>query len=235
MTSQTPELSIVIPFYDEEANVHAVIDDVVRCLSGDKIDYEIVAVDNGSTDRTGEFLEDIRRKNPRVSICSVSPNQGYGWGIICGLRRAQGGLLGYMWGDGQVDARSLLDIYRRLKETPVHLCKAKRVEKTGYSLFRKLQSWTFNVAFNVTFGVDCSDINGCPKVMRREVYEKVNLTSRDWFIDSELMIKMARLGFSFSEVPVVYSKREKGQTHVRLSTVFEFVRNMIKARLGFLL
>lgn len=235
MNNQTgPDLSIVIPFYNEEANVEGVIVDVVQSLSQAKVDYEIVAVNNGSTDKTGALLEEIKKNHPQISICTVHPNRGYGWGIISGLQQTRGRFVGYIWGDRQIDAASLVEIYQELKQNRVDFCKAKRVKKSRLGFYRKSMSWIYNLLFFLMFGVRSSDINGCPKIMKREVYLKVMPQSKDWFIDAEIMIKLKRFGYTFSEVPVVSKKREKGKSKVRLATAFEFVKNMLKARLGML-
>lgn len=231
MTSRV-DLSVVIPFYDEEENVEAVIQDVAACLGQHNIDYEVIAVDNGSRDRTGEHLARMQTSRPNLVVCRVAQNEGYGWGILCGLRQARGRWVGYMWGDGQVEASALIEIFETVKDGNVPLAKAKRVDKSSQSPYRRLQSALYNRLFAVLFGVASEDVNGCPKIVRRDVYEQLELQSRDWFIDAELMIKLRRLGYDFREVAVTYKKREKGQTHVRFSTVFEFARNMLRARLG---
>ncbi len=225
------DLSIVIPFYDEEDNVEPVVQDVEACLVEHGIEYELIAVDNGSRDRTGEHLARMQASRPNLVVCKVLTNQGYGWGILCGLRQARGRWVGYMWGDGQVEASALIEIFQTVKEGNVQLAKAKRVDKSSQSPFRRLQSALYNRLFFLLFGVASEDVNGCPKIMRREVYEKLGLQSQDWFIDAEIMIKLRRLGYDFREIAVTYKKREKGQTHVRLSTVLEFARNMLRARL----
>ncbi len=234
MTPPRPDLSIVVLFYDEEPNVAPAISDIDESLSREGVDYQIVAVNNGSSDRTGEILEELRSANPRITVCTVIPNQGYGWGVISGLQQARGQILGYMWGDCQVEARWLVEIYRHLRETPEQLCKARRLGRSAYRPFRRVQSWTYNALFRAAFGVDSDDVNGCPKLMRREAYEALRLSSHDWFIDAELMIKARRLGFSCGEVAVPFTQRQRGRSHVSLLTTLEFAENMTKARLGLL-
>lgn len=228
--TSSPDLSIVIPFYNEEGNVDGAISDIVQSLSGGKIDYEIIAVNNGSTDRTGTLLEEISKTNPRISVCTVQKNVGYGWGVISGLKQARGNLVGYMWGDRQVEADSLLKIFRRLKEEGLDFCKVKRINKYDKRYFRKIQSWAFNFIFFMFFGINNSDVNGCPKVMKKDVYLKIVPQSKDWFIDSEIMIKLKKSGYSIGEVPVEAKKREKGKSKVRPGTILEFIKNICAAR-----
>lgn len=234
MAPTSPQLSIVVPFYDEETNVAQVVEDLDLCLTKAGIDYQLVAVNNGSRDRTGEILGQLASANSRITVCTIEQNQGYGFGIVSGLREADGILIGYMWGDRQVEARYLVDIYRAMGDRSVQIGKGSRQGTPGYSLFRRIQSRSFNALFRRVFGVASTDINGCPKVMRREAYEALSPASRDWFLDCEIVIKAHRLGMQVAEVPVAFNERVGGRSHVTLLTTLEFARNILYARLGLL-
>ena len=84
------------------------------------------------------------------------------------------------------------------------------------------------------FGVDSKDMNGCPKIMKKSVYNDLKLQSKDWFLDAEIMIKIKERDYKLGEVPVVSKDREGGKSSVNWKTAFEFLNNIIKYRLYFL-
>tara|TARA_Y100000310_G_C20630914_1_gene788616 strand:+ start:942 stop:1640 length:699 start_codon:yes stop_codon:yes gene_type:complete len=219
------DLSIVIPFYNESFNSPVIIDKLTRNLDKSKWDYEIIAVNNGSTDNTGEILDDISDKNGKIRIVTVEENLGYGYGIRKGLELAEGNLISYIWADDFVGAETLLDLASNLDKSESSLAKITRVVRKD-GLFRKTQSVAYNSLFRLVFGINSKDINGCPKIMKRDFYESVKLKSNDWFLDPEIMIALKDSNRTFLEVSRDFEKREFGKSNVRLYTCFEFLKNM---------
>ena len=106
-------LSVALPFFNEEPNVVPVLEDLVQTLDAEEISFEILAVDNGSTDATGSLIEGVHARDARIVPVKIRINRGYGYGILTGLREAKGEVVGYAWGDGQVRGADLLRIYLR--------------------------------------------------------------------------------------------------------------------------
>jgi len=226
-----PEVSIVLPFYNEEGNVRKVLQDLALEFGKEKVNYEIVAVNNGSWDKTPSIISDLRRRNKRIKRVDVKKNQGYGFGILTGLRGARGKYVGYGWGDGQVLASDFVKVFQELKSKKLDICKVRRLNREE-GLSRVIQSKVYNNLLRILFFITLKDVNGCPKIMRREVYESLNLQSKDWFLDPELIIKAKRKNYKIEEVPIIFKKREKGKSKVDLKTPLEFSKNILKYRLG---
>lgn len=226
----SPELSLAIPLYNEEENVESVVAELVRALEDQGIDYELVLVNNGSQDATGEIIERLARENPRLVPVHIPVNQGYGWGIITGLRHCRGRYLGYAWGDNQVRAEDVVRIFLRLREGGVDLVKSRRVERHD-GLQRLIITKVYNTVFPLFFPVHSADVNGCPKIFTRAAYEAIRPQSKDWFLDAEIMIKAHRLGLRVEEIPVIFYPRASGKSKVRWKTVVEFALNMFRYRL----
>jgi len=226
--SMTYELSLVVPLFNEEENVQVVAESLVSELEKNQVDYELILVNNGSFDKTPDLVESLAGRNARIKAVHVAKNEGYGWGILSGLRRCQGRYLGYVWGDNQVRAEDVIRVFNHLRGMDLDLCKVKRISRKD-GVHRYLLTKVYNyVLFPFLFSVPSRDINGCPKIFKREVFEALNLVSKDWFIDPEIMIKAHERGFKIGEIPVVFHRREKGVSKVRFSTMMEFTLNLLK-------
>ena len=229
MNDKKAKLSLIIPMFNEEENAEKVALEIKSELEKEAIPYELILVNNGSTDRTGIILTQLAQKHSAVKVITVPQNQGYGWGILNGLRWANGDYLGFMGGDGQINPEDVTKIFRSMLQGPYHLCKVHRYQRED-GLVRKIVSNIFNKLFVYTFKVNIGDINGSPKIMSRECYENLNLCSKDWFLDAEVMIKAHHQSMTIGEVPVVFRRRSGGRSSVRLGTVWEFIRNMAAYR-----
>ncbi len=223
---------MVIPFYNEERNARGVVDGLVSSFDEASIDYELILVDNGSTDGSPQILEDLAEEQPdRIKVVHVPVNQGYGWGIISGLKMARGEFAGYMCGDGQIRPQDVARVFDRIRNEGYDLVKAKRVARHD-GIIRKVLSAGYNLLFLFTFNVKTLDVNGSPKVVRRTLLERIAPESKDWFVDAEIMIKAKCLKLRMAEVPVEFLRREAGRSHVALAAIWEFTRNMSSYRFG---
>ncbi|MDO8568835.1 MAG: glycosyltransferase family 2 protein [Dehalococcoidales bacterium] len=224
--------SLVIPFYNEEKNAKRVVEGLTGSFEKAAIDYELILVDNGSVDATPRILEELAGAKPAaIKVVHVPVNQGYGWGIINGMKAATGEYAGHMCGDGQVTPADVLKLFEFIKKEKCDLCKVRRVARHD-GFVRKVLSVGYNTLFLLIFNVKTMDVNGTPKIVRRTYLEKMAPQSRDWFIDAEIMIKARHLDLKVSEVPVEFLRREAGRSHVAFSTIWEFARNMSSYKLG---
>ena len=224
------ELSLVMPFYNEELIAANIIETTISELKQSKIEFELICVNNGSSDNTELILADLQKRHKEIKILKINKNQGYGWGIITGLNAATGSYIGYTDGDGQVAVKDIVGVLDSLKERNYDICKGKRVIR-GDGLQRKIASFGYNFGFNVLFSTNFGDINAKPKIMKRECLRKMNLQSKDWFIDSEILIKAKKLNYKVGEVKVEFSGRKTGKSNIKSTTAFEFIKNALKAKL----
>ncbi len=225
-------LSLVIPFYNEEKNVRGVVSGLVSSFEDTSTDYELILVNNGSADQSPRILEDLAKERPdKIKVVHVPVNQGYGWGIISGLRQASGEFVGYMCGDGQIRPADVATAFNCMRNGDGDLVKVKRIARRD-GFIRKILSTGYNWLFLVVFNVKTLDVNGSPKILKRELLEIVSPVSKDWFIDAEIMIKAKHLNLRIAEVPVEFLRREAGRSHVAFSAIWEFVKNMLNYKLG---
>ena len=228
----SPEFSLVVPFYNEEAGCEPVTLRLVEELDRMQIDYELIPVNNGSTDQTGTILDRCAREHARIKVVTVDQNQGYGWGILSGLARSSGRFVGYVDGDNQIPPAQMIQVFNHAREHDTDICKGARIERTdGFQ--RRVISTVYNVMFKVLFRCPVHDVNAKPKIMKRTCFTKLGLQSKDWFIDAELVIKAQASGMRIDEVPIEFLRREQGASKVRLGAIFEFLKNILIYRLTF--
>ncbi|GFP25038.1 hypothetical protein HKBW3S25_00488 [Candidatus Hakubella thermalkaliphila] len=222
-------VSLVLPFYNEEASVAKVISDVHAALGKAGVSFEIIAVENGSRDATGEILAELEKQYKELRIVHVRVNQGFGYGIMQGLSVCAGDIVGFMPGDGQVDPSVVLEILQRMEDTGAEVGKARRVvHHDGWQ--RRFISRSYNLLMRFLFGLPTDDTNGHPKLLTRRAYSAMHLRSHDSFLDAEILLKAQRLGVRVCEVNTKFHKRETGRSTVRLTTCVEFLCNLMQAR-----
>lgn len=222
-------LSIIIPSHNEAKTIAKVVRSLDRDFRGVEEFFEIIVVDNGSTDETSQILNDINGQVPSLVTIRVFPNCGYGNGILAGLSAARGEIVGWMHADGQVSSRDVVLVYQKLQNENLDFCKVRRSVRREH-LFRIIQSKVYNIFFNLLFKTPCSDINASPKLFRKTLIDNEALSSRDWFIDPEIVIRAARKRARIGEVSVIWDARTDGSSKVKMTTSFEFIKNMIQYR-----
>lgn len=230
--TDSPAVSLVIPLFNEADNVRSLAETLTSGLQGAGIDFELVLVDNGSSDGTGRLLDELAASDPRVRKVDVPKNRGYGHGILTGLSAARGHRVAFMCGDLQVGEADVAKILGHAIEGDFDLVKATRVARHD-GLKRRFFSMGLNVLVPLFFRTLGRDVNGTPKVLTRELYHALRLDSERWFIDAELMIKAStRKDLKFSEIPVVFHPRRGGRSTVRcLRASLEFLSEMMRYRL----
>lgn len=227
------ELSIVMPCYNEEKVLPISIPPLLKILDDSQTNYELILVDNGSHDTTSQVIDSFINEGYPIKKAKVEVNQGYGWGIICGLEHVKGEYVGYMCSDGQIAAEDVIRTYETMKgKDKGTIAKIKRCQRKD-GLIRIVYSRCFNLILFMLFGKITSDVNGTPKIMHREDLFLIKPRYKDSFIDPEVMIKAKYLKMDILEVPATFYKRAGGKSTVKiLFTSFEFLKNMISYRFG---
>jgi len=226
-------LSLVIPCYNEADVIRNTVTRLAESFREKKIDVHLVLVDNGSIDDTGKIIDELIEEELPVTKETVEVNQGYGNGVLRGLRLCRGKYVGFTCADGQVEAKDVLKVFEIAvnSKTPKLVKVRRRFRMDG--LVRKVISIIYNFGANLIFaGLGSIDINGNPKIVPREYIEGMNLESKDWFLDAEVMIKAKSMGLEVYEFNVIAQMREGGTSHVRAETCWEFVMNLLKYRFG---
>jgi len=222
------EFSLVLPVQNHADIIASVVEKIVKTLEKTKIDYELVMVENGSTDNTLEVLKNLARKNKRIKVVVSKP--GYGQAVVYGLSRTKGKNICYMPSDGQCDESVFPKVIKAMQKSKVDLVKVFRTSRE--SVFRKNVSINFNLLANILFFLKVWDINASPTCFKKVNLKKLDLLAKDSFLDTELLIKARYLKWKIVRIPMENFNRAGGTSTVKPTIVFEFLKNMIDWRFG---
>jgi glycosyltransferase involved in cell wall biosynthesis len=228
-TGPVRELSVVLPAYNEEANIDRVIRQVIAYLDPLGIDYEILPVNDGSRDRTGEILAALAQELPRVRPQTHPQNRGYGAALRTGFDAAAKRYVFYMDGDGQFDIHDLDQVLPLASEDAI--VTGYRIERRD-PLIRRLNARLFGGwLVRVMLGVYVKDLNCAFKLIPKKVFETIRLDSTGALINAELYGRAIRAGFGIREVGVHHYPREAGvQTGAHLSVIVRAFYDLARLR-----
>lgn len=226
-------VSMVMPCYNEEACLNTTARELLDAFDRAGVALELVLVDNGSRDRTGEIIDGLIAEGLPVVKVSVAVNHGYGNGVLEGLKSCTAPMAGYLCADGQVAAAEAVRTYQEAASAQVPTLAKVRRRFRKDSWRRKLISVLYNFGMQAVFGwLGSIDLNASPKVFPRAALAPLQLESRDWFLDPELMIKAKHLGLHIRERDVEGLPRAGGKSNVRFSTCLQFLKNILRYRFG---
>lgn len=225
------DLSMVMPAYNEQEAIGVTVAHLFQAFSKAGYRLQIVAVDNGSSDRTGEVLAALQVKWPGLLVHRIEVNAGYGNGILQGIPLAEAPWVGMIPADGQVDAEDVVRLYESAAATDGRIVAKVRRRFRMDGPARKVVSIAYNAFVLLLWPTLGSlDVNGSPKLLRRETLAAMRLTSTRWFLDPELMIKAHYMGLRVLELNVFARMRGTGLSHVRAGTCWEFFRDLLAYR-----
>jgi glycosyltransferase involved in cell wall biosynthesis len=200
-------VSFVLPAYNEEENITRAIEDTVAVASRHSSAFEVIVVDDGSSDRTAELVEACSSQHPEVRLVRHTTNMGYGQALRSGFSDARLDFVFYTDADNQFD----------MNEFPLLLAWADQADVVaGYRrvrqdpLVRRANAWCWNRLVRALFYVPVRDIDCAFKLYRREPLAAVEIESRGAMIDTEIMVKLARRGSTIVEVGVTHLPRTAG-------------------------
>ena len=230
-----PDLSVVVPCYNEESVLELTMPPLCEAFRNAGVQLELILVDNGSKDRTSEVIDRLIARGLPVIKGVVPVNQGQGLGFVTGLQLCNGRFGGNLCADGQVEPEDVLAVYQAAVTAGIPCVAKARRRYRKDSWIRKIVSICYNFGMIVLFpGIHTLDVNGNPKILPAGAMRQMELSSRDWFLEAEIILKARALHLPIIEIDVFGQLRQAGKSHVRFSTIVEFVKNIIRCRLGLL-
>ncbi len=210
MAAKKLPLSIFFPVYNDWGTIASMV--AVSIITAKKIsdDFEIILVDDGSRQKTKDILTFLEEKFPEVRVVTHPENRGYGGALKTGFQEASKEFIFYTDGDAQYDVRELERLAEAMHDDVdvVNGWKIKRHDPFYRVLLGKIYQYTSKLLFSLPIrDVDCDF-----RLMRKSVFDGVNLTSNSGTICVEMIHKLYRKGARFAEAPVTHYFRSSGKS-----------------------
>ncbi len=205
-----PSLSIFFPAYNDAGTIASLV--IVAHMTARELtsDYEVIVVDDGSPDHTGDLLDEMERQFSWLKVVHHERNRGYGGALRTGFETASKDLVFYTDGDAQYDPREMAKLWEAFGPDVdfVNGYKIGRSDPLHRIVIGRVYHWFVRTAFRLRLrDVDCDF-----RLMRRDVFEKVALTRSSGVICVELMKKVQDHGFRIAQVPVHHYHRSYGKS-----------------------
>jgi glycosyltransferase involved in cell wall biosynthesis len=204
----TGKLSLVLPAHNEEDNISVVVHEAVRTLPRYFDEFEVIVVNDGSSDRTEAVTRGIAELDERVRIVNHPENRGYGAALRSGFSASTGDWVMVMDSDRQFDIGDLVYLAPFAHEHD--LIAGYRIQRND-PFHRTFFGKTFRLAMRILFGIQLYDIDCAFKLMRGDMLRSLNLESDGAMISTELMARWARIGGTWTQVGVHHYPRTAGQ------------------------
>lgn len=218
-------LSLVLPAYNEEENIRIVVEQALEVLPQYADEFEIVPVNDGSTDRTGYILEELSKLDDRVRPVSYSRNKGYGGAVTSGFKATRYEYAMYMDSDQQFDINDLSLLAPFVGKFDI--VSGFRMERND-PLIRRINAEIFNIAVRILFGVHMRDLDCAFKLFRGDQVRSLDLISTGALIDCEMQAKLRRQGATLVQVGVHHYPRVAGTpTGGSLKVILKAMRDIL--------
>jgi glycosyltransferase involved in cell wall biosynthesis len=224
-----PSISVVIPMFNEAAYVRRTVD-AARAVLERLGEWEIVLVDDASTDETGAIADELADADPHVHVLHNPVNRTLGGSLRAGLAAAGGELVLYTDADLPADLEQLPRALRLMDYQEAELLAGYRFDRTGEGLRRAVLARTYNLALRLLFGLRVRDVNFAFKVMRRSLLQRIVLTSEGSFIDAELLLRARRAQARVIQMGLDYFPRARGASTLSSPrVVWRILREMARS------
>ena len=226
-------LTIFFPMWNEQDYIYATVD-AAREVCGQMLeegeigDYEILIVDDASTDSTGQIADQLAADDRRVRVIHHPVNRRLGGCIKTGFGNARGDLVLYTDADLPCDLAELRKACRLIRYYRADIVSAYRHDRTGEGPRRAVYSWIYNWLVTLLFGLRLRDVNFAFKLCQRSIFDKLELVSEGSFIDAELLIRAQALGYRVIQFGVDYFPRSVGVSTLSSGSVIAgILREMV--------
>ena len=217
-TKDLDSISVFFPFHNEQDNVRRVYESARTVLNAMGLDYEIILVDDGSRDETPRIVDAIAESDPRVKVVHHSVKSGYGAALQSGFRTATKGLVFYTDGDCQFDLNELPPLVPLMKQYDIVTCyRINRQE----NLRRRANAWWWTWLMCTLFGLKVRDMNCAFKLYKRKIFDVIKMDSKGSLLNSEILARARRKGFTMTQVGVHHYPRAAGKAGPKTKVIFK--------------
>ncbi len=221
-------LSVFFPCYNERESIREMTKKALSVAADICSDFEIILVDDGSTDGTAELADDLANEHPTVRVIHHLKNQGYGAALQSGFRAAVKDYVFYTDGDGQFDLGELPVLTPLIAHCDI--VSGYRINRQD-GMLRKLNAFCWNRLVCFLFGLKLRDIDCSFKLYKCDLFDTIEMRSTGALIDTEILARAIRKGYTIAQIGVHHYPRTAGQsTGANLMVILRAFRELFKLR-----
>ena len=221
-------LTVFFPCYNEDANVERTTLAALKTCLRLGVDYEIIIVNDGSKDHTGVIADRLATEHPGVRAVHNRPNRGYGGALQRGFREATKDWVFYTDGDGQFDFEEIDKLFPLLQKYDI--ASAYRLDRKDPAI-RKVNAFCWSMLVNTLFRLGLRDIDCAFKLYPRRLFQEIEMKSQGALIDTEILARARRLGYTIGQVGVHHYPRTAGQqTGANIKVIARAFKELLKLR-----
>ena len=228
MISKKIAVSAFFPCHNEQESVEQMTKKTLEVLAKISDDYEVIIVNDGSCDQTGEIADRLAGESQHVKVVHHQVNRGYGGALQSGFRAATKKWVFYTDGDGQFDINELPGLIDLTEKYDVITCY--RIKRSD-PLLRKLNAWAWGRLVRFMFDLPIKDIDCAFKLYRREIFDKIKMKSQGALIDTEILARAKRAGYTMTQRGVHHYPRTVGQqSGANIKVILRAFKELFKLR-----
>ncbi len=219
-------ISVFFPCYNEQDNVAETVEQAISVLKKLQADFEVIIVDDGSSDATAGIADELARQHSTVKVVHHPNNLGYGAALQSGFKAATKELVFYTDGDGQFDINEMPPLLPLTEKYDVVSCY--RLNRRD-PLLRKINGWCWTKLVCLLFKMRIRDIDCAFKLYKREIFDNIELSSTGALIDAEILALAVRKGYRVTQKGVHHYPRKAGvQTGANLRVILRAFKELFK-------
>ena len=226
------DVSVIFPAFNEEGNIRCTVETMIQVLPKVATRWEIIVVDDGSSDATALICKELKSQYPQVDVICHRQNRGYGAALKSGIMAANYDLIFFSDSDGQFDFRDLEQLICWSEDYDIVAgYRAKRHDP----LYRRINALGWNVLVRLVLGIKIRDIDCAFKLFRRSVFDHVQIRCVGAMVNTEILAQATQLGMRIRQVKVKhlprrYGKQSGANIHVVIKAFRELCRLWRKLR-----
>jgi glycosyltransferase involved in cell wall biosynthesis len=199
---------VILPAHNEEEVIATTVHSVLDALSMWMLDHEVIVVNDGSQDRTGAILDTIATTHPCLKVIHHAVNQGYGAALVSGFESISNDLVFFMDSDGQFDIHDLERFFPLIEEYDAVL--GYRIDRQD-TWMRKVNAWGWKILVGMVCGIYVRDVDCAFKLYPASFFHAHKLETRGAMINTEILYKFTRAGYTYTQVGVRHLPRLGGR------------------------
>ncbi len=208
--TKSPGLSVFFPAYNDSGTIASLVITAIQSASKLTPDYEVIVVNDGSSDSTGQILDELARLYPQVRIVTHTVNRGYGGALRSGFAAASKEIIFYTDGDAQYDPSEVEALWQKMAPG-TDLVNGFKISRAD-PLHRIIIGRIYHHTVKTLFGLHVRDVDCDFRLLRRSIFDTVRLEKNSGVICLEMMKKIQDAGFTIVEVPVHHYHRAHGHS-----------------------